>query len=100
MPASPDWYMRMAGRAAIGRIIRRKSILWWRHEPPIPQPGNSINPMSSPTRRFVSCKNGMGLTAASRVVVVKSNKIFGWKNPETAAQHWTDASLAAVASQY
>ena len=79
--------MRRAGRAAIGRITSRKRMLWWRYEPLTLLLGHSNKPISRPTNRFVSCKHGVGLTAVSRAVVAKSNRIFGWKNPKTAAQH-------------
>lgn len=46
--------------------------------------------------RLIICKAGMGLTAPSKFLVRKSQKILGQRNPSIAAMNWIAAAERAI----
>jgi len=79
------WYNNAAASAAIGRAIRRASILRCNAVPARNPSGHSQANITMPKTRFMICNIGSGLTATSRFLVRKSQNILGQKNPSIAA---------------
>lgn len=49
-----------------------------------------------PITRLIICNVGKGFTAASRVLVAKSQKILGQKNPSIAAAIWSEMDVSKM----
>lgn len=88
MPGFVPWYCKNATRLQSGKRTRRAAMLRCIAEPASQGSGYSQAKHSMPRSTLMICKMGTGRTAASRLVVRKSQKIFGQKKPSRPAATW------------
>lgn len=87
------WYSSAAARAASGSSTNLASMLLCIAEPARNPSGHSHASMMSPSTRLRVCRIGIGFTATSRFLVMKSQKILGQKKPWTPAAIWSMLTL-------
>ena len=78
----------------MGRKTRRDSMERWMAVPAKKLRGHSMARTRSPNTRFSTWRTGMGLTAPSRFLVRKSQKILGQKKPSMAATIWSEFEVS------
>jgi hypothetical protein len=87
------WYNNAAARAVIGKTTNLASILLCIEVPAMNPRGHSQASIIIPKTRLMIWRIGKGFTAASRVLVRKSQNILGQKNPSSAAAIWSTLQL-------